>query len=187
MQKYDRQAVAFFNIGLNQPHYAWCKNPAQGESNYAATSGCLLQTYRCTDFSKLPTSVDSQVKSNIGLNLKDLKVWDNIQIAHYKLKMYTLSIYLSSCIDIDRYMCTHTCTHMDMVTPTGLMRWELLCDSDGATFVKSDSQLRQPGLRDNSLPVRLCVLHSVCMCVCAGTRVCTRVHTLHRVWTYLST
>lgn len=55
----------------------------------------------------------------------------------------------------------HTCTHTDMVTPAGLMRWELMCDSDGATFVKSDSQLQQPGRRDNSLPVRLCVHRSV--------------------------
>lgn len=46
-------------------------------------------------------------------------------------------------------------THTDMVTPARLMRRELICESDGVTFVKSDSQLQKPGLGDNSLPVRL--------------------------------
>lgn len=69
----------------------------------------------------------------------------------------------------DAYTTTHTST--DMVTPTRLMRRELICESDGATFVKSDSQLRQPGLGDNSLPVRLCVQYMrvhVCVCVCVS-------------------
>lgn len=68
---------------------------------------------------------------------------------------------------------THTHTSTDMVTPTRLMRRELICESDGATFVKSDSQLRQPGLGDNSLPVRLCVQYMrvhVCVCVWAWAR-----------------
>lgn len=73
-------------------------------------------------------------------------------------------------IHIYIYEWTHMHTHTDMMTPTGLMRWELICDSDGATFVKSDSQLQQPGWRDNSLPVRLCVHRPVCVCTC--TRVC---------------
>lgn len=62
-----------------------------------------------------------------------------------------------------------------MVTPTRLMRRELICESDGATFVKSDSQLQKPGLGDNSLPVRLCVQYMrVHACVCASVRECAR-------------
>lgn len=60
-----------------------------------------------------------------------------------------------------------------MVTPTWLMRWGLICESDRATFVKRDSQLRQPRLGDNSLPVRVCVQYMqvhVCACVCAWAR-----------------
>lgn len=80
--------------------------------------------------------------------------------------LYIKNIYIYIYI----YEWTHMHTHTDMMTPTGLMRWELICDSDGATFVKSDSQLQQPGWRDNSLPVRLCVHRPVCVCTC--TRVC---------------
>lgn len=53
------------------------------------------------------------------------------------------------------------------------MRQGLMCESGGATFVKRDSQLRQPGLGDNSLPVRVCVHYMqvhVCVCACAGAR-----------------
>lgn len=72
------------------------------------------------------------------------------------------------------YTHSHTRTSTDMVTLTRLMRWELICESDRATFVKSDSQLRQPWLRDNSLPVRVCVQYMgehvhVCVCVCLST------------------
>lgn len=73
-----------------------------------------------------------------------------------------------------------------MVTPTGLMRWELICDSDGATFVKSDSQLQQPGRRDNSLPVRLCVHRSECVCTCTRVRLWARAHTAVCVCEHIS-
>lgn len=68
-------------------------------------------------------------------------------------------------------------THADMVTPTRLMKRELICESDGATFVKSNSQLQKPGLGDNSLPVRHCVqymrVHAcVCECECTCARAC---------------
>lgn len=104
-----------------------------------------------------------------GLNVNDLRQQTHDMMTIKDMKTINMHLWMYKA-----YMWAHTCTRMDVVTPAGLMRWELLCDSDGATFVKSDSQLRQPGLRDNSLPVRLWVPCSACarVCVCARERVC---------------
>ena len=86
----------------------------------------------------------------------------------YRQTYTDIDIYTYSTTHI--HIHTHTHASTDMVTPTWLMRWGLICESDGATFVKRDSQLRQPGLEDNSLPVRVCVQYMqvhVCVCACA--------------------